>query len=79
MLLKEGDLFAGCQILSLCGKGAFGITYLAQTPLDEKIILKVVASATGAGKELKGVKNYMQILFSHMDIQKPRVITKHLI
>lgn len=70
MLLKEGALFSGCKILSLCGKGAFGITYLAQTPLDEKIIVKIVASATGAEKELKGVKNYMQIAGTHPNLLK---------
>ncbi len=70
VFLKEGVVFSGCRILSLCGKGAFGITYLAQTPLDEKIIVKVVSSATGAEKELKGVRNYMQIAGSHPNLLK---------
>lgn len=68
VFLKEGTLFSGCKILSRCGRGAFGVTYLAQTPLDEKIIIKMISSPAGAEKELKGVRSYMQIAGKHPNL-----------
>lgn len=68
VFLKEGTLFSGCKILSRCGRGAFGVTYLARTPLDETIIIKMVSSPAGVEKELKGVRSYMQISGKHPNL-----------
>ena len=66
--LKAGEFFSGCEILGLCGRGAFGITYLARNPIGQKIAIKVVTSDSRPDRELKGLRNYMQVSGDHPNL-----------
>ena len=66
--LKRGDTFSGCEILSLCGRGAFGVTYLARNPLGRRIAIKIVGATDRPDRELNGIRNYMRIAESHPDL-----------
>ena len=61
VILKSGDVFSGCRIISRCGRGAFGVTYLASNPLGEKIAIKVVSAPRSCERELKGLRRYMAV------------------
>lgn len=60
-LIKTGEVFSGCKILSQCGKGAYGVVYLAENTIGEKLVIKVVESTKNSDRELKGLRNYMTI------------------
>ena len=68
ILLKNGELFSGCRILSRCGKGSFGITYLAENPIGQKIIIKVVGMTGYSERELNGLRHYMQVSGTHANL-----------
>ena len=70
VILKAGDMFSGCEILGRCGKGSFGITYLAKNPLGQKIVIKVVSSMHRSDRELEGLRNYMQVSGKHPNLLK---------
>jgi len=70
LLPQAGDIFSGCQILSRCGKGSFGITYLARNPLGKKIIIKIVSSVHNTQREMTGLRNYMQVSGTHPNLLK---------
>lgn len=38
MLLRPGDIFADCRILTLCGSGGMGVVYPAQDTLEKSIL-----------------------------------------
>ena len=40
--LKNGEVFSGCKILSRCGKGAYGVVYLAENVVSQKIVIKII-------------------------------------
>ena len=67
--IEKGDFFSGCRILSRCGKGSFGVTYLAENPIGRMIAIKIVASAPGSyERELRGLQNYMQVSGTHPNL-----------
>ena len=68
VFLKKGDLFSGCEILARCGQGTYGITYLARNPIGRKIVIKVTAVPRYTDRELKGLRNYMQVSGSHPNL-----------
>ena len=39
--LHYGDFFAGCKIISFCGKGGYGTVYLAEDATGKKLPLKL--------------------------------------
>ena len=65
---KIGDTFSGCQILARCGNGAFGITFLAQNPLGQKVIIKIISSPRGCEREIVGLRNYMLVAGKHPNL-----------
>ena len=67
-LLKAGDFFAGYKIITLCGKGAFGIVYLAEDPVGRNVIIKIIESSLYSGRELEGLRNYMQVSGKHPNL-----------
>lgn len=67
-VLKKGDIFSGCKIISKCGEGSFGITYYAKNPIDQPVIIKVVPSSRFSERELKGLKNYMAVAGKHPNL-----------
>ena len=36
-LLNPGELFSGCKILHPCGRGAYGVVYLAENAIGHQI------------------------------------------
>ncbi len=68
IFLKAGDIFSGCEILAQCGKGSFGIAYLAKNPIGQKIVIKVISSSRSSERELKGLRNYMQVSGKHPNL-----------
>ena len=67
-LPETGEIFSGCQILAQCGKGAYGVVFLAQNPLGQKVIIKIVTSPKGSERELKGLRNYMAVSGKHPNL-----------
>ncbi len=67
-ILKPGEMFAGYKIAALCGKGAFGVVYLAEDPVDRKAILKIIESSLYSERELEGLRNYMQVSGKHPNL-----------
>ena len=59
MLLRPGDTFAGCRILSLCGSGGMGVVYLAQDAVGRTLALKVVPLCDSP-RELTGRRRYFR-------------------
>lgn len=68
VFLKKGEFFSGCEILARCGQGSCGITYLARNPIGRKIVIKVTAAPRYTDRELKGLRNYMQVSGSHPNL-----------
>ena len=68
VLLKSGEVFFGCEILAVCGRGAFGVTYLAKDPVGRKIAVKIVGSTGRCDQELQGIRNYMRISGLHPNL-----------
>lgn len=69
-LLKAGDIFSGCKILYQCGKGAYGVVYLAQDAIEHKIAIKVVTTDGNFARELQGVRNYMPVSGTNPNLLK---------
>ena len=46
LVLKVGDRFGDCTIMSLLGSGAMGQVYLAQAPNGRKYALKILHPAS---------------------------------
>ncbi|MBE6356775.1 MAG: hypothetical protein E7058_06640 [Lentisphaerae bacterium] len=67
-LPETGEIFSGCQILAQCGKGAYGVVFLARNPLGQKVIIKIVTSPKGSERELKGLRNYMAVSGKHPNL-----------
>ena len=67
-ILKPGEMFAGYKINALCGKGAFGVVYLAEDPVGRKVILKIIESSLYSERELEGLRNYMQVSGKHPNL-----------
>lgn len=57
--LKSGDVFAGCTVLSVCGRGGFGVVYLAEDAVGRKVALKIV-STPDKERELRGIRMFMK-------------------
>lgn len=68
LIPKIGDNFSGCQILARCGNGAFGITFLAQNPLGQKVIIKIISSPRSCEREIVGLRNYMLVAGKHPNL-----------
>ena len=62
MLLRPGDTFGGCRILSLCGVGGTGMVYLAHDMLGRTVALKL-APLCDAQRELAGIRMFSLFLF----------------
>lgn len=70
MIFKQGEIFCGCEILCQCGRGAYGITYLARNPIGQNIIIKVVNFTPSSERELNGLRNYMAVSGTHENLLK---------
>lgn len=66
--LVIGETFSGCKLLQRCGKGSYGIVFLAENAIGQKIIIKVVDSAGKFDRELRGVRYYMRVSGSHPNL-----------
>ena len=51
--LRSGDVFAGCKIITLCGKGGYGTVYLAEDAAGKKIAVKLI-NTNEKERELQG-------------------------
>ena len=58
--LRSGELFAGCKIIGICGKGGYGTVYLAENAAGEKVAIKII-NTNEQKRELEGIRNYMPI------------------
>ena len=58
--LNPGDRFAGCQIISMCGRGGYGTVYLAEDGVGRRVALKLV-STVDKRRELEGIRAYMKL------------------
>ncbi len=67
-IFKKGDIFSGCKILSCCGKGSFGVAYLARNLIGKTIVIKVISKQDCTGRELQGLRNYMPISGEHPNL-----------
>ena len=67
-LFDIGNSFSGCRILRRCGKGAYGVVYLAENAIGQKIVIKVVESTDCSGRELQGIRNYMPVSGLHPNL-----------
>lgn len=66
--LKAGEIFSGCKLLQKCGKGAYGIVYLAENAIGQKIIIKIAGTNGNPERELQGVRYYMRVSGSHPNL-----------
>ena len=66
--LKAGDMFSGCEILGLCGKGPSGTVYLAENPGGRKIVIRMVTSPHRPDGELERLRSYMQVSGRHPNL-----------
>ncbi|MBO4512784.1 MAG: protein kinase [Victivallales bacterium] len=60
-MLKQGDTYGGCRIISRCGHGASGTVYLAEDAMGRRVAIKVFDSPEAGERELKGIRHYMSI------------------
>ena len=60
-MLAQGDIFAGCRIITICGEGTYGTVYLAEDAAGRRVALKVFDSAKAGEHELRGIRNYMRL------------------
>lgn len=67
-LLEIGGSFSGCKLLQKCGKGAYGIVYLAENAIGQKIIIKFVGTNGKPQRELQGVRYYMRVSGTHPNL-----------
>ena len=58
-LLQSGEIFAGCRILHLCGRGGYGVVYLAENALGKRVAVKIISTADKE-RELRGIRCYME-------------------
>ena len=63
--LKNGEVFSGCKILSRCGKGAYGVVYLAENVISQKIVIKIIEKTATSDRELRGLHHYTRISEPH--------------
>jgi len=61
MALASNDIFAGCRIVSLCGRGGNGEVYLAEDAIGRRGAIKIFDSPEAEKRELRGIKNYMRL------------------
>ena len=66
--LKVGDVFSGCKILHRCGRGAYGVVYLAENAINQKIIVKLVTTDGHSNREIQGVRYYMRVSGTHSNL-----------
>ena len=57
--LRPGDIFAGCKIITVCGKGGYGTVYLAEDAAGKKIAVKLI-NTNEKERELQGITSYMK-------------------
>ena len=60
-MLKQGDIYGGCRIISRCGHGASGTVYLAEDAMGRRVAIKVFDSPEAGERELKGIRHYMSL------------------
>lgn len=60
-MLKVGDTFAGCRVLSLCGTGAYGSVYAVEDALGQHLALKVFHGEAATEKVLAALKRYVAL------------------
>ena len=60
-MLKQGDTYGGCCIISRCGHGASGTVYLAEDAMGRRVAIKVFDSPEAGERELKGIRHYMSL------------------
>lgn len=63
--IKIGEFFSGCKILAQCGRGAYGVVYLAENTISQRIVIKVVENTKNSDRELNGLRNYMTVSRLH--------------
>ena len=68
IFLEDGELFSGCRILRRCGQGAYGVVYLAENVIGQKIVMKLVPHTDSSDRELRGLRNYMRISGTHPNL-----------
>ena len=56
-----GKSFAGYQILTECGKGAYGTVFLGTDALGHQVAIKYMTTAEAGEYEMKGLRNYMSL------------------
>ncbi|MBO4513621.1 MAG: protein kinase [Victivallales bacterium] len=59
--MREGDTFAGCRIICVCGTGAYGTVYLAKDALGRKVALKVFHAVSPDDKVLDALRRYAEL------------------
>ena len=59
--MREGDAFAGCTVISVCGTGAYGTVYLVEDALGRKVALKVFHSLSPDDKVLEALRRYAEL------------------
>lgn len=67
-VLNKGDIFSGCRILAECGKGAYGVVYLAENAIGQKIVIKLVTSSGHSDREFRGLKHYIPVSGTHPNL-----------
>ena len=59
--MREGDTFAGCRIICVCGTGAYGTVYLAEDALGRRVALKVFHAVSPDDKVLDALRRYAEL------------------
>ena len=59
--MREGDTFAGCSVICVCGTGAYGTVYLAKDALGRKVALKVFHAVSPDDKVLDALRRYAEL------------------
>lgn len=68
IFFEQGEIFSGCKILHRCGQGGYGVVYLAENAIGQKIVIKIVAKTDSSSRELCGLRNYMQVSGTHPNL-----------